>query len=95
MGVYEIPEFAEGTRAMAKVLSGLKATTIVGGGSTAEIVTDLGLDGKMTFVSTGGGASMTFLSGQKLPGVEALLNRGSIDVAGLKKPKSGNKKKHG
>lgn len=87
MGVYEIPPFAEGTRAMAKLLASLKATTIVGGGSTAEIVTDLRLDDKMTFVSTGGGASMTFLSGQKLPGVEALLNRGSTTVARLKKPK--------
>jgi phosphoglycerate kinase len=87
MGVYEIPQFAEGTRAMAKLLASLKATTIVGGGSTAEIVTDLRLDDKMTFVSTGGGASMTFLSGQKLPGVEALLNRGSTTMARLKKPK--------
>ena len=87
MGVYEIPQFAEGTRAMAKLLASLKATTIVGGGSTAEIVTDLRLDDKMTFVSTGGGASMTFLSGQKLPGVEALLNGGSTTMARLKKPK--------
>jgi phosphoglycerate kinase len=88
MGVYEIPQFAEGTRAMAKLLASLKATTIVGGGSTAEIVTDLRLDDRMTFVSTGGGASMTFLSGQKLPGVEALLNRDSVAAARLKKPKS-------
>ncbi len=88
MGVYEVPQFAEGTRAMAKLLASLKATTIVGGGSTAEIVTDLRLDDRMTFVSTGGGASMTFLSGQKLPGVEALLNRDATTVARLKKPKS-------
>lgn len=88
MGVYEIPQFAEGTRAMAKLLASLKATTIVGGGSTAEIVTDLRLDDRMTFVSTGGGASMTFLSGQKLPGVEALLNRDAATVARLRKPKS-------
>jgi phosphoglycerate kinase len=88
MGVYEVAQFAEGTRAMAKLLASLKATTIVGGGSTAEIVTDLGLDDRMTFVSTGGGASMTFLSGQELPGVEALLNRDATTVARLKKPKS-------
>ena len=88
MGVYEVAQFAEGTRAMAKLLASLKATTIVGGGSTAEIVTDLRLDDKMTFVSTGGGASMTFLSGQKLPGVEALLNRDAATVARLRKPKS-------
>jgi phosphoglycerate kinase len=88
MGVYEVPRFAEGTRTMAEILGGLKAITIVGGGSTAEVVTDLGLDGKMDFVSTGGGASMTFLSGEKLPGVEALLDRDATTVARLKKPKS-------
>ncbi len=87
MGVYEVYQFAEGTRAVAKFLASLKATTVVGGGSTAEIVTNLGLDGKMTFVSTGGGASMTFLSGQKLPGVEALLNKSSAAAARLKKPR--------
>jgi phosphoglycerate kinase len=95
MGVYEVPQFAEGTRAMAEILGSLKATTVVGGGSTAEVVTALGLDGKMDFVSTGGGASMTFLSGEKLPGVEALLNRGSATAARLKKRKSGTKGRHG
>ncbi len=75
MGVYEIPQFARGTQAMAKLLASLKATTIIGGGSTAEIVTELKLADKMTFVSTGGGASLRFLGGEKLPGVEALLNR--------------------
>jgi len=75
MGVCEIAQFAQGTRAMAKLLAGLEATTIIGGGSTAEIVTELKLADKMTFVSTGGGASLRFLSGEKLPGVEALLNR--------------------
>jgi phosphoglycerate kinase len=63
MGVYEIPQFAGGSEA------------IIGGGSTAEMVINMGLAGKMTFVSTGGGASMSFLSGEKLPGVEALLNK--------------------
>ncbi|OGO06752.1 MAG: phosphoglycerate kinase [Chloroflexi bacterium RBG_13_56_8b] len=75
MGVCEIAQFARGTQAMAKLLAGLEATTIIGGGSTAEIVTELKLADKMTFVSTGGGASLRFLSGEKLPGVEALLNR--------------------
>jgi phosphoglycerate kinase len=75
MGVYEIPQFAQGTEAMAKLLASLKASTIIGGGSTAEMVINMGLAGKMTFVSTGGGASMSFLSGEKLPGVEALLNK--------------------
>lgn len=75
MGVYEIAQFAQGTQAMAKLLAGLEATTIIGGGSTAEIVTAMKLADKMTFVSTGGGASLRFLSGEKLPGVEVLLNR--------------------
>ncbi len=75
MGIYEIPQFSEGTRAMAKVLANMKATTIIGGGSTAEIMTDLGLAEKMTFVSTGGGATLAFLGGQKLPGVKALLDK--------------------
>lgn len=77
VGVYEIPQFAEGTQAMAKLLASLDATTIIGGGSTAEIVTDLGLADKMTFVSTGGGASLRFLGGKTLPGVEALLDKES------------------
>lgn len=75
VGVYEIPQFAEGTQAMAKLLASLDATTIIGGGSTAEIVTDMGLADKMTFVSTGGGASLRFLGGKTLPGVEALLDK--------------------
>jgi len=75
MGVYEIPEFGEGTRSMAKLLSSLAATTIVGGGSTAEIVGEMGLAHKMTHVSTGGGASLRLLEGVALPGVEALLDK--------------------
>jgi phosphoglycerate kinase len=75
MGIYEIPKFSEGTRAMAKTLADLKANTVIGGGSTADVVADLALTDKMTFVSTGGGASLSFLSGEKLPGVEALLDK--------------------
>jgi len=78
MGIYEIPQFAEGTKSMARLLASLKATTVVGGGSTAEIVIDMGLADKVSFVSTGGGASLRFLSGEKLPGVEALLDKGSL-----------------
>ncbi len=78
MGIYEIPQFAEGTKAMAKIIAGLNATTVVGGGSTAEIMTEMKLADKMTFVSTGGGASLRFLSGQALPGVEALLDKKSL-----------------
>jgi phosphoglycerate kinase len=75
MGICEIPQFAKGTQAMAKLLAELKATTIIGGGSTAEIVTAMKLADRMSFVSTGGGASLRFLGGEKLPGVEALLSR--------------------
>jgi len=75
MGVYEIPRFAEGTRAMAKLIAGSQAATILGGGSTAEIATNMGLAEKMTFISTGGGASLRFLGGEPLPGVEALRDR--------------------
>jgi phosphoglycerate kinase len=75
MGVYEIPQFAKGSIAMAQLLAGLKASTVIGGGSTADMVYDMKLADKMTFVSTGGGASMSFLSGEVLPGVEALTNK--------------------
>lgn len=75
MGIYEMPQFAEGTKTMADVISRLHATTIIGGGSTAEIVAELKLADKMSFVSTGGGSSMLFLSGERLPGVEVLLKK--------------------
>jgi len=75
MGIFEIPPFFEGTKAVAGVLAGLNATTIIGGGSTAEAVTQLGLAGKMTHVSTGGGAFLQFLSGKTLPGVAVLADR--------------------
>ena len=75
MGVYEIPQFAKGTKAVVEVLANLKATTIVGGGSTAEIVEDMNMTDKMTHVSTGGGASLAFLEGRSLPGVEALAGK--------------------
>jgi len=75
MGVYEVARFAKGTQAMAGLLADLRATIIIGGGSTAEVVTAMKLADKMTFVSTGGGASLRFLGGEKLPGIEVLLNR--------------------
>jgi len=77
MGIYEVPRFAKGTQAIAELLAGLNAITVIGGGSTAEVVTKLGLASKMTFVSTGGGASLKFLAGNELPGVAALLNKSS------------------
>jgi len=77
MGIYEIPQFARGTQEMARLLASLNAVTIIGGGSTADVVGDMGLTDKMTFVSTGGGASLEFLSGDTLPGVAALLDKKS------------------
>mgnify|MGYP000990787110 CR=1 FL=1 len=72
MGVFEVPEFAEGTRRVAATLANLHGTTVIGGGSTADAVTRFGLVDKMTHVSTGGGAALTMLAGKPLPGVEAL-----------------------
>lgn len=75
MGVFEFPKFSRGTASMAQTLAGLDAITIIGGGSTAEAIEELGLADKMTHVSTGGGASLKFLEGKTLPGVAVLQNK--------------------
>jgi phosphoglycerate kinase len=77
LGIHEIPQFAKGTQILAELLSSLKAKTVIGGGSTVEVVTEMKLVDKMTFVSTGGGASLRFLSGKALPGVEVLMDKGA------------------
>ena len=78
MGVFEIPEFRKGTEGVARALAEATAsgaTTVVGGGDSAAAIAELGLSDQVSHVSTGGGASLEFLEGKALPGVEALSDR--------------------
>ena len=75
MGVFENPKFAQGTFAIASAVASSKAFSIVGGGDSAAAVAQSGVESKITHISTGGGASLEFLSGEKLPGVEALTDK--------------------
>lgn len=77
VGIFEIPDFANGTFSLAKALAESDATTIIGGGDSVTAVKQAGLGDAMTFISTGGGASLELLEGKVLPGVAALSEQGS------------------
>lgn len=76
LGAFELDQFAVGTNSIAKFLGNLEGvTTIIGGGDSAAAIEKLGISDKFTHISTGGGASLEFLEGKKLPGVECLLDK--------------------
>jgi phosphoglycerate kinase len=78
VGVFEIAAFATGTKRVAELLASSGAVTVVGGGESVQAVEELGLAGRMTHVSTGGGASLELIEGKTLPGVAAIPDRTEV-----------------
>ena len=72
MGVFELDAFAAGTRTVAEAVAAASGTSVVGGGDSVAALTKLGLEGSVSHLSTGGGATLELIEGRALPGVEAL-----------------------
>ena len=86
MGLFELDDFSAGTKAVGEAIAASASVTVAGGGDTVAAARRFALEARMTHVSTGGGASMEFLEGRALPGVEALMDRGSHDAAAGRRP---------